>query len=96
MATLYPFLRKLIFGSLAFGASSGAAYLVAVTGLAPSLRNIAERGLDMSWRVILLLICFMLLEIAADHRSSTPTSPSSKRTKAGSAAAPSPPSGTIL
>jgi hypothetical protein len=49
----------------------------------------------MSWRVILLLICFMLLEIAADHRSSTPTSPSSKRTKAGSAAPPSPPSGTI-
>ena len=62
---LYPLLRRLIFGALGLAAVSGIAYLLATLSLTRPIRDFAERGLDISWRVLLLAIFFIVLERAS-------------------------------
>ncbi len=59
-------LRRLAVAFLALGAVSGLMLLSARSGLTPSLRHLAEGGLDMAWRVIVLLAFFVVLEPLAN------------------------------
>jgi hypothetical protein len=65
---LAPFLRILMVGFLVLGAISAFVFLAAMMGVASSFRDLGERGLDLAWRVILLLLFFMLLERWTDDK----------------------------